>query len=109
MSDPAALKYLDPEEVVSLIGDSELKEGTAIVDVRDGDEFSSGHIVGAENLSSDKWQNPAFVDEAIQNNLDKKTVVFHCMLSQKRGPTCARIFSQRLAELNITDKPLPEV
>lgn len=95
--------------MVSLISSTETNQSTAIVDVRDGDEFGSGHIVGACNLSSDKWQDPAFVDAAIQDNLDKKTVVFHCMLSQKRGPTCARIFSQRLSELNITDRPLPEV
>lgn len=106
---PTTLKYLDPEEVVTLLEGSETKQGTAILDVRDGDEFSSGHIAGACNLSSEQWQNQSFVDSAIQDNLDKKTVVFHCMLSQKRGPTCARIFSQRLSELNITDRPLPEV
>lgn len=103
------LKYLDPEEVVALVSSTENQGNTTIVDVRDNDEFSSGHIVGASNLSSDKWQDPAFVDAAIQDNIDKKTVVFHCMMSQKRGPTCARIFSDRLSQLNITDRPLPEV
>lgn len=104
----SSLRFIEPAEVVSMVTSPDKKEDTAVVDVRGKDEFSDGHIVNAVNYQSDLWQNPAFVDEVIQENLDKKVVVFHCMMSQQRGPNCARIFSSRLAQLE-TEKPLPEV
>lgn len=103
------LRFVDSEEVIPLVVSAEHREQSSIVDVRDADEYAYGHIVGATNLSSDKWNHSSFVDQVVHDNLDKKVVVFHCMLSQKRGPTCARIFSNRLQELNSTDRSVPEV
>lgn len=65
-----------------------------IIDVRD-DDFEGGHIPGAVNVPSADFavRAPQLVDKYRHHS----TVVFHCMLSQLRGPTCASVFAQLLA------------
>jgi rhodanese-related sulfurtransferase len=58
----------------------------AIVDVRDSD-YIGGHIRGCINTPSTSldWKMP----ELVRQLKEKETVVFHCALSQQRGPSAA--------------------
>ncbi|PWO01443.1 Rhodanese-like protein [Tilletiopsis washingtonensis] len=61
----------------------------AIVDVRDAD-FAGGHIVGARNVPSEEFHER--VEGLVQSLAQQPTVVFHCSLSQQRGPAAARAY-----------------
>ncbi|WFD31018.1 protein-tyrosine-phosphatase [Malassezia sp. CBS 17886] len=62
----------------------------AVVDVRD-DDFDGGHIVGAIHAPSSNFS--VDVDELVRGPLrNYSKVVFHCSLSQQRGPKAARIY-----------------
>jgi rhodanese-related sulfurtransferase len=69
-----------------------------VIDVRDSD-FKGGNIVGAVNIPSEQFR--ARVPEIISSYKDTETIVVHCMMSQVRGPTCAKIlFNELQRELN---------
>ncbi|KDQ09908.1 hypothetical protein BOTBODRAFT_506596 [Botryobasidium botryosum FD-172 SS1] len=82
-------------------------EDYIIVDVRD-DDFIGGNIVGCV-------RSPSSVFLSDVNGLVEKTkgipkVVFHCMLSQARGPKSARIYAETSRNLHESeDKPTQEV
>ncbi|KAF4123053.1 hypothetical protein GMORB2_6601 [Geosmithia morbida] len=59
---------------------------TAVIDVRD-DDYIGGHIKGSINVPSRQFD--AMMPTLARRLLDKKTVVFHCALSQQRGPSAA--------------------
>ncbi|KAK3306739.1 uncharacterized protein B0T15DRAFT_528120 [Chaetomium strumarium] len=58
----------------------------AIIDVRD-DDYIGGHIKGSQNVPSRTLD--AMLPALVRQLQDKETVVFHCALSQQRGPTAA--------------------
>ncbi|KAG6036650.1 hypothetical protein E4U41_005574 [Claviceps citrina] len=58
----------------------------AIIDVRD-DDFIGGHIKGCINIPS--VQLDAMMPTLARKLKDTRTVVFHCALSQQRGPSAA--------------------
>ncbi|KIL95397.1 hypothetical protein FAVG1_00134 [Fusarium avenaceum] len=58
----------------------------AIIDVRDND-YIGGHIKGSTNIPAHTLE--AMMPTLVRRLKDKKTVVFHCALSQQRGPTAA--------------------
>ncbi|PHH87631.1 hypothetical protein CDD83_8611 [Cordyceps sp. RAO-2017] len=58
----------------------------AVVDVRD-DDYIGGHIRGSTNVPS--RQLDAMMATLVRKLKDKQTVVFHCALSQQRGPSAA--------------------
>lgn len=94
------LKYVEASELAEILktdGDS-----VAILDVRNLEEFNGGHIKGAFNHPSENWTDASFVesvaDKVVADGHPKK-IVMHCVHSQKRGPTCARILQTRLDEL----------
>jgi len=58
----------------------------AIIDVRDSD-YIGGHILGCINVPSPTLDYR--MPELVRTLKDKKTVVFHCALSQQRGPSAA--------------------
>ncbi|KAM4058957.1 rhodanese-like domain-containing protein [Hirsutella rhossiliensis] len=58
----------------------------AVVDVRD-DDYIGGHIKGSTNVPSQ--QLDAILPTLVRKLKDKQTVVFHCALSQQRGPSAA--------------------
>ncbi|KAI9152108.1 phosphatase-like protein [Paramyrothecium foliicola] len=68
----------------------EEKEATdptfAVIDVRDDDHLG-GHIKGSTNVPSRTLD--AMMPTLVRRLKDKETVVFHCMLSQQRGPSAA--------------------
>ena len=58
----------------------------AIIDVRDSD-YIGGHIKGCQNVPV--HQHDFRMPELVRTLRDKDTVVFHCALSQQRGPSSA--------------------
>ncbi|KAK6331443.1 hypothetical protein TWF730_004525 [Orbilia blumenaviensis] len=62
------------------------KEKIAIVDVRDSD-FIGGHLVGCLHRPSSTFATK--LDDLIEELKDHDKVVFHCALSQQRGPSAA--------------------
>ncbi|KAJ1018579.1 hypothetical protein NDA16_004861 [Ustilago loliicola] len=64
----------------------------AIVDVRD-DDFEGGNIVTARNHPSSKLADE--IEDLVYGPLkDYKQVIFHCHLSQQRGPKAAGQYAQ---------------
>ncbi|RBR12795.1 uncharacterized protein FIESC28_08497 [Fusarium coffeatum] len=58
----------------------------AVIDVRDND-YIGGHIKGCTNIPAHTLE--AMLPTLVRRLKDKKTVVFHCALSQQRGPSAA--------------------
>lgn len=58
----------------------------AIIDVRDSDHIG-GHIRSSTHVPSSSLDFK--IPELIRTLRDKETVVFHCALSQQRGPSAA--------------------
>jgi rhodanese-related sulfurtransferase len=63
----------------------------AVIDVRD-DDYIGGHILGGTNVPSSnlEWKLP----ELVRTHWEKKAVVFHCALSQVRGPSAAAKYAR---------------
>ncbi|KAL2164799.1 hypothetical protein VTH06DRAFT_95 [Thermothelomyces fergusii] len=61
-------------------------QAIAVVDVRD-DDYIGGHIKGSVNVPSRTLD--AMLPTLVRQLQDKETVVFHCALSQQRGPAAA--------------------
>ncbi|RLN41241.1 hypothetical protein C2845_PM01G20560 [Panicum miliaceum] len=68
----------------------------AIIDVRDDERSYQAHIAGSHHFASGSFA--ARMPELARVASGKDTLVFHCALSQVRGPTCARMFSDYLSE-----------
>ncbi|GAA0158812.1 protein phosphatase [Lithospermum erythrorhizon] len=70
----------------------------AIVDVRDDERSYDGHIAGSLHFPSDTFLDN--LPTLLEATKGKDTLVFHCALSQVRGPKCARRFSDYVSEIN---------
>lgn len=69
----------------------------AVVDVRDEDH-AGGHIHNSINVPSSSLE--ARIPEVIDSLADKEIVIFHCALSQQRGPGAAlRYLKERDSQL----------
>ena len=106
------LEFLQPAELQALLRDENgLDAKVAVIDVRDSDYDEGGHIPGARNVPSDSWLDVASVDKILCEYLDSSSpvqmLVFHCMKSQIRGPTCARMASEYFS--GTTSKKVPRV
>lgn len=66
-------------------------ESVAIIDVRD-DDHHGGHIVGSKNYPSHKFADS--LPTIIEQTKEKERIVFHCSLSQQRGPKASRMFAE---------------
>ncbi|KAF2684534.1 Rhodanese-like protein [Lentithecium fluviatile CBS 122367] len=92
MSDPtlADLTYVTREDLSKTLLESDsapsLPANLAIVDVRDSDHIG-GHIRGSTWVPSSELDYKA--PELVRTLKDKEVVVFHCVLSQQRGPSAA--------------------
>ena len=105
------LNYIEAHELAKLLteksvadrlnGEDATAQRIVIMDVRDADEFEEGHVKGATHIPSNDWHDPEILENIMQqySQTDSKTTfVFHCAKSQVRGPTCARIFQNRLQQ-----------
>ncbi|OXG21673.1 hypothetical protein C366_01356 [Cryptococcus neoformans Tu401-1] len=93
MSFSLPFKYISAEQLAEIIKakPAETLKDFVVVDVRDSD-FVGGNIVSALNYPSDRFH--ATVDELVEKLEKVPKVVFHCYLSQARGPKAARIYSE---------------
>lgn len=66
-----------------------------IIDVRDSD-YAGGHIRGGINIPEDDFMDDDDVDALVSKYKDEDAIVFHCMMSQVRGPSCAKRFMNRM-------------
>ncbi|KAJ2616623.1 Cdc25 phosphatase Ibp1 [Coemansia sp. RSA 1365] len=89
--------YITAVELAKLVRDKKKKPRVdyLIVDVRDED-YKVGHIPGAVNIPSHNMYLRA--GELIKNYKHVPLVVFHCALSQQRGPKSARIYREIVQE-----------
>ncbi|KAK6082509.1 hypothetical protein SCUP515_02264 [Seiridium cupressi] len=71
-------------------------DSIAIVDVRDDDHIG-GHIQGSLHFPSRSLE--AMMPTLLRKLEDKETVVFHCALSQQRGPSAALRYMRERSEL----------
>ena len=79
-----------------------LPSSMAIIDVRDSDHIG-GHIRGSAHVPSSQLDYK--VPELVRTLKDKEVVVFHCALSQQRGPSAAlRYMRERKRFLAMTAK-----
>ncbi|KAG6174609.1 hypothetical protein E4U35_008205 [Claviceps purpurea] len=89
----SSMRYISAESLAGKI----LAEGVssdpsyAIIDVRDGD-YIGGHIKGCINIPT--LQLDLRMPRLVEELKNKRMVVFHCALSQQRGPTAAMKYSQ---------------
>ncbi|KAJ3091047.1 hypothetical protein HK102_001867 [Quaeritorhiza haematococci] len=88
--------YIEPDDLATIITDPSKKAGVdyLIVDVR-GDDFEGGHIPKCKNIPSDEFL--VKVSQYVDEFRSVKKVVFHCALSQVRGPKCASRYYAALA------------
>ncbi|KAG8920874.1 hypothetical protein FRC01_000551 [Tulasnella sp. 417] len=93
MSSEPLYRYITGQELAELIksGKEPLKD-YAVVDVR-GQDFSGGNIVSCLQSPSEKFEED--VDELIEKTKDVPRVIFHCHMSQQRGPKAALAYAKR--------------
>ncbi|XP_047311965.1 dual specificity phosphatase Cdc25 [Impatiens glandulifera] len=73
------------------------RPNVAIIDVRDDERSYDGHICGSLHFASDTFTDK--IPNLIQTVKGKDTLVFHCALSQVRGPKCARRLADYLGNV----------
>ncbi|OAP59939.1 hypothetical protein AYL99_04941 [Fonsecaea erecta] len=87
----SSLQYVQPTTLSTLLLDPAEKAKIAVIDVRDSD-----HIGG--NIRGSTWvplhQLDVRMPELLRTLKDKEKVIFHCMLSQQRGPKAALAYAR---------------
>ncbi|KAF8132208.1 Rhodanese-like protein [Mycena galopus ATCC 62051] len=99
-----AYKYISGDKLAEMIkSDKVANQDYLVVDVRD-DDYAGGNITNAVNMPSRQFRTS--VDDLVQKSADVKVMVFHCALSQVRGPQAARIYEEKRNKLDLArDKP----
>lgn len=116
MSSDSKLKYVEAAEVAEWLRAGQVApaaeggESVAVVDVRDED-FAGSNIPGAHNVPSEAWERDTDATAAavLEAHGKRRAVVFHCMQSRVRGPSCATRFTEFLEERGIPEDQRPEV
>lgn len=80
------LRRISRERLSSLLLTSDTAPSLAIIDVRDADHVG-GHIAGSTHVPSSSLDYR--IPELVRKLAEKDIVVFHCALSQQRGPSAA--------------------
>lgn len=95
-----AVKYISADELSAIIKSNKLpRKDYLVVDVRDGD-FIGGHITNCHNSPSATFSDK--LDDLVKDTKDVPQVIFHCALSQLRGPKAARQYNDRRNQLQDT-------
>ncbi|KAH9578634.1 Rhodanese-like domain [Trypanosoma melophagium] len=97
----AGYNYLEPAELVALLDGAE-KEKVAVVDCRDEDR-RGGHVVKSRHFPSATGLSAQRLAE-LADDLRRAGIavaVFHCALSQVRGPRAAGRFAAILRDLGM--------
>jgi len=99
----SSLTHIHPTSLAPQILDPEQRSKLGVIDVRDSD-----HVGG--NINGSTWiplhQLDARMPELLRTMKDKEKVVFHCMLSQQRGPQAALMYAR--AKQRADEKALAE-
>ncbi|THH00192.1 hypothetical protein EW026_g2294 [Hermanssonia centrifuga] len=99
------IKYISPDELAAIIkSDKTPSKDYIIVDVRD-DDWQGGNIKGSHNSPSAEFL--VKVDQLVKQTKDVPLVVFHCALSQARGPKAARIYAETRDLLQAEGEDIP--
>ena len=80
------LRRISRERLAALLLSPAVAPTLAIIDVRDADHVG-GHISSSTHVPSSSLDYR--IPELIRKLADKQVVVFHCALSQQRGPSAA--------------------
>ncbi|KAK5095744.1 Cdc25 phosphatase Ibp1 [Exophiala xenobiotica] len=80
------LKFVKPADLANSLRQEQTASRITVIDVRDNDHVG-GHIKGSQWVPLN--QLDARMPELLRANKDMERVVFHCMLSQQRGPKAA--------------------
>ncbi len=84
-----AVKEIDAEEALVIIDEKKGSPDFVILDVRTAEEYSGGHIEGAENIDV---KSESFKDEV--GRLDKsKTYIVHCRTG-RRSETAVKVMEE---------------
>jgi len=90
------LVFLPREQLASLLSSPETSSSVAVIDVRDSDHIG-GHI------RSSQWIPINTLDyklpELVRTLKSRDKVVFHCALSQQRGPSAALRYARERARI----------
>lgn len=105
MASISTLRYIPRESLATLLKSP--SPSLAIIDVRDND-YIGGHIKGSRNIPVHTHDHA--LPELVRTLADKETVVFHCALSQQRGPKAAlRYLRERERLLGVVDEKKQKV
>uniref|UniRef100_A0A0D9XM38 arsenate reductase (glutathione/glutaredoxin) n=1 Tax=Leersia perrieri TaxID=77586 RepID=A0A0D9XM38_9ORYZ len=88
-----SVAYVSPAKLLAMARGN---PRVAIIDVRDEERSYQAHIAGSHHFASRSFA--ARLPELARVTGDKDTLVFHCALSKVRGPSCAKMFSDYLAD-----------
>ena len=108
MATPGILKLptnVSREDLASMLSSPSSSE-VAVIDVRDHDHIG-GHIAVSQHVPSQTLD--VALPELVRTLKNKKRVVFHCMLSQQRGPKAARMYAEEREKFGQQDWPEQEV
>jgi len=92
----ATLPRVSASTLRGLLSSPASSSSLAIVDVRDADHVG-GHI--KSSIHSPSTTLDYKVPELVRTLKDKRTVIFHCMLSQQRGPAAALRYARERSRL----------
>ncbi|KAF8073881.1 Rhodanese-like domain-containing protein [Lyophyllum atratum] len=91
-SSPPTMRYINGDELAEIIkSDKVTGKDFVVIDVRD-DDYAGGNIKGSLNMPSNAFFGS--VDSLVKDTKDVPLVIFHCTLSQMRGPKAARIYEE---------------
>ena len=98
------LKFVSRSDVASMLRTQ--KSGVSIIDVRD-DDYIGGHIKGSQNVPT--HTHDFKMPELVRTLKDQDIIIFHCTLSQQRGPGSAlRYLRERKSMLDAGTVPKRE-
>ncbi|KAI9150934.1 Cdc25 phosphatase Ibp1 [Blastocladiella emersonii ATCC 22665] len=93
----SAIKSMQAPELAAMVRDKSLRPGRdyLVVDVRD-DDFVGGNIPHARNVPSHTLHDPDVAAKLAADVKDVPKLIFHCALSQQRGPKAAMYMARLL-------------
>ncbi|KAH8729108.1 Rhodanese-like domain-containing protein [Phaeosphaeriaceae sp. PMI808] len=90
------LTFISREDLAQELQATDTPSTLAIIDVRDSDHVG-GHIRGSTWVPSNELDYK--MPELLRTLKGKETVVFHCALSQQRGPNAALRYAREKARV----------
>ncbi len=80
-----------------------IRRGAIVIDVRSEAERADGRITGSLHVPFEQWSRDGLDASAadVVASAGGRQLIFHCMYSRERGPTCARIAAASHPEASI--------